>query len=109
MKQFSKIFFFFKPRFLEQITELKKVKGGLTEETSMYNSQHKGKFEYLCLPVYKLSFSFFDSLVVSWASVLQWGTQFSSSKKQKPDSILDGKIQFLLYDKNSLLILPSTR
>ena len=58
-------FLFFQTQIFGTDYRTKKVKGGLTEETSMYNSQHKGKFEYLCLPVYKLSFSFFDSLVVS--------------------------------------------
>ena len=42
-----------------------------------------------------MSFSAFESLWVNWASVFQLGSLFPSllKPKQKPDSVLDGKIQ----------------
>ena len=64
------------------------LKGVSVVKTRMNNSKHIAKssenFKFHSLTpffhFYELSFSVFELLGISWASVLQWGTQFSSFK-----------------------------
>ena len=56
-----------------------------------------------------MSFLVFESFGVSWASVLPWGTHFSSLKNQnKCLAVLGGKIQTLMYVENYNISISST-
>ena len=69
---------------------------GSVEEMLMYFSTYSKVWIFFS---FHSMFTFLRTVLLSWASVLKCGTQFSSLQKpkQKPDTVLGEKIQILLY------------